>query len=224
MVEHKTLAHALAAARVEFPTIEKDSVNPHFRNRYADLASILKAVVPVLSRHGLALTQPTLFEDGQLLLRTELIHAATGDIIASVYPVQPSKPDPQGVGSALTYARRYSLTSLLAIAADDDDDGHQASQPPRQQQQQRPPERQPERQPAPAGDEFLMWIERAAQKLRNMDQSELVGHLAKSIGFTSHNGDPWAFVRGAWGNADERLDLIEECRRLAGTKPETAGA
>ena len=215
MVEHKTLAHALAAARVEFPTIEKDSVNPHFRNRYADLASILKAVVPVLSRHGLALTQPTLFEDGQLLLRTELIHAATGDIIASVYPVQPTKPDPQGVGSALTYARRYSLTSLLAIAADDDDDGHQSIQPPRQQQQ---------RPPAPAGDEFLLWIERAAQKLRNMNQSELVGHLAKSIGFTPNNGDPWAFVRGAWSNADERLDLIEECRRLAATQPRTAGA
>ena len=178
--EHKTLAHALAAARAEFPTIEKDSVNPHFRNRYADLASILRAVVPVLSRHGLAIIQPTLYEDGQLLLRTELIHAATGDITASVYPVQPSKPDPQGFGSALTYARRYSLTSLLAIAADDDDDGNQASQPPQRQeprQEQRP---QPPRPQANGHDEFREYVERTS-KQAEIPVEQLIHHLAKAF-------------------------------------------
>lgn len=124
-----SLAKALAAAQAELRHPKKDATNPHFRNRYASLTACLDAALPVLSKHGLALSQPVeVREDGVTVLRTVLLHES-GESLEATYPLRPVKDDPQGMGSALTYARRYSLCSLVAIAADDDDDGAQASEP-----------------------------------------------------------------------------------------------
>jgi hypothetical protein len=123
-----TIAEALSAAQAELTDPPKDSVNPHFKSRYADLATVLKTVRPVLSKHGIALTQTTRVEDdGRMLLVTRL-HWRDEEVVG-YYPVSPTKNDPQGLGSAMTYARRYALQAIVGVAADDDDDGNAASAP-----------------------------------------------------------------------------------------------
>ena len=124
----QTLAEALAAAQLEIADPQKDAVNPHFRSRYADLATVLKTVRPVLARHGLAITQTTQILDGALVLVTRL-HWKDEEL-AGYYPISPTKADPQGYGSALTYARRYTIQAIVGVAADDDDDGNAASAAP----------------------------------------------------------------------------------------------
>jgi hypothetical protein len=123
-----TIAEALANAQAELTDPVKDSINPHFKSRYADLATILKTVRPVLARHGIAVTQTTNITDNDtVILITALMWR--GESIIGRYPVAPVKADPQGYGSAMTYARRYALQAIVGVAADDDDDGNAASAP-----------------------------------------------------------------------------------------------
>jgi hypothetical protein len=121
------LAVALSKAQGELRNPVKGAENPHFRNRYADLASGLDAIRPVLSKHGLALAQMTFIEGDMLMLDTRLIHAGSGQWLRSVYPVSRLGMKHQEGGSSMTYARRYAGFSLVGIAgADDDDDGNEA--------------------------------------------------------------------------------------------------
>jgi hypothetical protein len=123
-----TIAEALAAAQAELTDPVKDSVNPHFKSKYADLATILKTARPVLARHGIAIVQTTGITDaGGVILITALMWR--GESIVGRYPIAPVKADPQGYGSAMTYARRYALQAIVGVAADDDDDGNAASAP-----------------------------------------------------------------------------------------------
>jgi hypothetical protein len=116
------LATALAAAQGEMNNAALSKVNPHFRSRYADLASVRDATIPALSKHKLAITQSTGFDaDGSFILTTRLLHAS-GQWIEGTYPL-PLMPDkPQVMGSSQTYAKRYSWASIVGIAADEDDD------------------------------------------------------------------------------------------------------
>ena len=116
-----TLIPALVAAQTAFGKAVKDARNDHFGSAYTTLASALDAVLPALNTHGLAVAQQTHVGDtGVVMLRTTVLHVS-GEWIASEYPIQPTKPDPQGYGSALTYARRYALMALVGIAPEDDD-------------------------------------------------------------------------------------------------------
>lgn len=124
------LATALVAAQGEFPRITKDKTatvpmrsGGKYSYNYADLASVLGAVTPVLSKHGLAVVQRMRWntEKLTLLLETRLLHCS-GEWMASTYPL-PTSGTPQEMGSSQTYARRYSLTSFLGIATEEDDDG-----------------------------------------------------------------------------------------------------
>ena len=133
----KELAAALAKAQAELRNPPKDSVNPHFKSRYADLATVRDAVIPVLARHGLAVLQLPCEMDDAPSLTTLLMHTS-GEWVETCVKLRPAKLDPQGIGSALTYHRRYDLQSLAGVAADDDDDGNAASQPARQQPQPAP--------------------------------------------------------------------------------------
>jgi len=120
------LAADLAKAQLEMHNPAKDAVNPHFKSRYADLASVRNAVLPVLGKYKLSVVQlPTECESGPALL-TILMHS-TGEYIQTLMLIRATKSDPQGVGSALTYARRYALQSVAGVAADDDDDGNAGS-------------------------------------------------------------------------------------------------
>ena len=121
-----SLAKALAAAQAELKDAPKSSVNPHFKSKYADLSAVRAAVVPVLSKHGLAVVQTNepMGLDGVCVVTT-LLHESGQWLRGKLFmPVQ--KKDAQGFGSALTYARRYSLAEIAGIASDDDDDGNAA--------------------------------------------------------------------------------------------------
>jgi hypothetical protein len=121
------IATALAKAQGELRNPVKVAENSHFRNRYADLASGLDAIKPVLSRHGLALSQMTFIEGDMMLLDTRLMHAGSGQWLRSTYPVGRIPMKHQEAGSAITYARRYAGFAICGIAgADDDDDGNEA--------------------------------------------------------------------------------------------------
>jgi hypothetical protein len=119
---------ALVAALGELRNVAKNAVNPHFKNRYASLDAILDAARPVLAKHGLALSQEPIFSEGHAGVLTRIIHAG-GECRESTLLLPLRDQSPQGVGSALTYARRYAVSSVLGIAADDDDDGQHASKP-----------------------------------------------------------------------------------------------
>lgn len=123
----KNLATALAAFHMDLPKVGKGSTNPAFKSKYADLADIVAVVLPALGRQGLAwLTRPTMTEDG-FVLEYELRHEG-GDKIEGAWPLpDPSKTPPQQLGSAVTYAKRYTLSAVTGIAPDEDDDGNAAS-------------------------------------------------------------------------------------------------
>jgi hypothetical protein len=123
------LADALAKAQAETQHASKSAENPFFKSKYADLPAIIDAARPHLTKHGLSVTQPTDFDETGIFVITQISHSS-GEWVRGYYPVRPTKNDPQGVGSALTYARRYSYQSLVGIATSaDDDDGNAASVP-----------------------------------------------------------------------------------------------
>src|SRR4051794_12553128 len=124
----KGLLGALLAVQQEAPTLRKDATNPHFKSKYVSLDTIVETIQPLLSKHGLVWTTlPCRDDTGAPALRYRLVHAETGEAFEDVMPLLVQKQDPQGFGSALTYARRYSITAVLNLVADEDDDGNNAS-------------------------------------------------------------------------------------------------
>ena len=123
------LASALVAAQAEFSAVPKGSVNPFFKSKYAALPDVVASAGPVLAKHGLAVSQHiTTNDQGADMLITYVLHSS-GQFIAHGMILHLPKSDPQGQGSAVTYARRYSYMSALGLVADEDDDGNKASQP-----------------------------------------------------------------------------------------------
>ena len=116
----KELATALAAAQAEIENASKNASNPHFRSRYADLAEVLNTARPVLAKHGLSVAQFPSLEDGIVSLETIMMHAS-GEWISGIASAPIAKLDAQGVGSATTYLRRYSLAAMVGIAQEDED-------------------------------------------------------------------------------------------------------
>jgi hypothetical protein len=131
------LAEALAKAQMELQNPTKNCVNTHFKNRYADLASVRDAVIPTIAKHGLSIVQMPCDMGGQAALTTLLMHSS-GEWVETTTLLRSVKNDPQGIGSALTYARRYALQSIAGVAADDDDDGESASTPTQHRSQPQP--------------------------------------------------------------------------------------
>jgi hypothetical protein len=126
-----SLAKALAVAQAEMHNPAFDSVNPHFRNKFASLISVREAVIPVLTKHGLSLAQFPISGEGSAGVVNVLMHSS-GEWLEETCLLPLTKNDAQGAGSAITYARRYSLQSIAAVAADEDDDANTASKPPAQ--------------------------------------------------------------------------------------------
>lgn len=121
------IATALAKAQGQMKNAALNKVNPHFRSKYADLAGIRDTVIPALSAHGIAVVQTMVPFDGRAAIATRLVHGS-GQWIESLVPL-PDATDMQKLGSAITYARRYSLSAICGIAADEDDDGNAAVTP-----------------------------------------------------------------------------------------------
>lgn len=126
-VRHSSIAEALVAAQREMPAVEADGVNPHFSSHFVTLGRLISKVRPVLNRHGIAIVQmPAQDEQGKPVLVTRLVHTS-GDAMEDTMPLMLTKSDPQALGSALTYAKRYALAAALAIADQEDDDGNASS-------------------------------------------------------------------------------------------------
>ena len=121
-IEH--LSTALAAAQGALKNPPKNKVNPHFKSRYVDLSDGLDPIRDCLSKNGLAFIQGTSISDGMIVLNTRITHKS-GQWLESDYPVG-GLGRPQEMGSAMTYARRYALFSLVGVAGEDDDDGNAA--------------------------------------------------------------------------------------------------
>jgi hypothetical protein len=117
---HKSIYAALAKAQIEMGPALKDSTNPAFKAKYADLSSVMAACLPALNKNGLAVIQPTIDEDGARYVKTVLAHES-GETLECRVPLIVAKNDMQGYGSAVTYARRYGLMAMAGIAPDDDD-------------------------------------------------------------------------------------------------------
>jgi hypothetical protein len=123
------IASAIVKAQGELNAVSKDGTNPHFRSKYATLQNIVESCRDTLRKHGLAVVQTFSETDGTYInLDTTLLHES-GEWIAGTFTMTPTKHDPQGMGSATTYARRYALSAILGIVTDDDDDGNASSQP-----------------------------------------------------------------------------------------------
>ena len=123
--KHQSIYAALAAAQMEMGPALKQSANPAFKSRYADLANVMDACLPALNRNGIAVIQPYVEIDGQRAVKTVLAHES-GDTLETIVPLIVGKNDMQGLGSAMTYARRYGLMGMAGIAPEDDD-GNAAS-------------------------------------------------------------------------------------------------
>ena len=122
------IASALLEVQKACPPLVFDATNPHFKSSYVSLGGLIDTVLPLLNEHGVLLTQaPTADPDGNPVLVTFLVHAESGEKIGSSTPLFMGKADAQAHGSAITYARRYALMSMLGLVGDEDDDGTAAS-------------------------------------------------------------------------------------------------
>ena len=119
----KNLAIALSKFQGSVGKVVKDATNPFFKSKYATLSNILDVISKPLSENGLAVSQLPVSENG---LTTILMHES-GEFIMETYQMKPVKNDPQGIGSSITYQRRYALGAVLGLNIDDDDDGTSAS-------------------------------------------------------------------------------------------------
>jgi len=122
------LAKALAKAQAVMPVAAKSKDNPFFKSKYADLPALVHVTRKPLTDNGLSVSQVMIPVAGQTVLKTVLMHTS-GEWMASYYPIHPVKNDPQSLGSAVSYARRYSYAPAIGLVTDDaeDDDGNTAS-------------------------------------------------------------------------------------------------
>jgi hypothetical protein len=137
MTETRALNAALAALQSDLPAIAKDQTANAgtYRYKYADLADVTQAIMPLLGKHGLSFTSRPTLHDGRFVLRYELRHES-GEEIAGVYPL-PERGSPQEIGGQITYARRYCLCAVTGVAPADDDDDAAAAQRAAQKRQRR---------------------------------------------------------------------------------------
>ena len=122
-METKNIYQKLHEAKLEIGKVAKNAKNPHFKNTYADLNALIEAVEPILLEKGLVLLQP--IKEGKVFT---IITSITDSFSIESYIDLPNNLNPQQLGSAVTYFRRYTLQSLMSLQAVDDD-GQHASQP-----------------------------------------------------------------------------------------------
>jgi hypothetical protein len=176
------LAAALAKAQSKMTFAAKDSLNPHFKNRYADLAAVLDAVRGPLTANGLAVVQLVAEAERGAALETVLMHES-GEWIASFYSLPVNKEDAQGYGSSLTYARRYALAAICGIAQDDDDgEGARKAPDARQAAQANAPKARTHEQV----ESIVAGL--ASLGIKEAEQGALVKRLAGKLSPTSYDG------------------------------------
>jgi hypothetical protein len=121
----KEIAKALGQFQEDVESVKKDGINPYFKSKYATLENVLNTIKKPLADQGLSFSQ---FPTGENELTTILIHTS-GEFLQATCQMNVKDPTPQAQGSAITYMRRYAISSILGIATEDDDDGNVASAP-----------------------------------------------------------------------------------------------
>jgi hypothetical protein len=129
MSDIKQVAAALVKAQKAFGPALKTSSNPHFKSKYADLAACVEAVVEALNENGIMLMQRNIECESGVTVETVFVHESGETLSSGPLHVPASKQDAQGYGSALTYARRYSIMAACGIAPEDDDGNAASSKP-----------------------------------------------------------------------------------------------
>ena len=188
---------AMLAFQAELTPAPKDSLNPHFDSRYADLASIWSVVKGPLVKAGLFVIQPISEEGGDIVLTTKVIHAESGQWFGSTIRFQNQTARPQVVGSSLAYFRRYSMASLLCIVQDDDDGN--AGMPPAQRPENRSKDKtlpSPEKKQRGTLSECVAY----AAKKTGKDQDEIYGFALD-----------YAIEKGLAGPGDYSFDSMVRC-------------
>lgn len=142
------LAKALAKAQGAMGAAKKDAMNPHFKSKYADLAAVWDAIRAPLADNGLSVVQRVTSAREGVTVETILLHAS-GEWVRDRCWLPVAQQTPQAYGSAITYARRYSLSALVGVAADEDDDGNAASDGPNQGRREARPQQAARRAEAP---------------------------------------------------------------------------
>jgi CHAT domain-containing protein len=150
------LAAALAKAQGMMQHASKDAANPFFKSSYATLGSVMDAIRVPFSSNGLSYTQPATTHDDLITVETMLLHSS-GQWISSSLRAKPAKSDVQGIGSTISYLKRYGLQAMAGVASEDDDGEAAVGRPqprtqPKQQPQQQPPQQQQQQQQAPAAN------------------------------------------------------------------------
>ena len=129
-MEQKNIYAAFVKAQQGFSPALKTSLNPHFKSKYADLAACVEAVIDALNANGIGLVQKSHPDDSGVTIETLFIHTSGESMSGGTLHVPASKHDAQGYGSALSYARRYSLMAACGIAPEDDDGNAATKAPP----------------------------------------------------------------------------------------------
>lgn len=153
------LAKSLCRAQSQVEGAAKDSQNPHFKSKYADLASVWLACRSALTGNSLSVVQSPAYAKGHVLVTTRLIHDS-GEWLEGTLAIPVGKSDAHGIGSATTYARRYALAAMVGVAPEDDD-GNAAAAARRQSQERAASRGQQRRSEVQRGDsgEFAQWLE-----------------------------------------------------------------
>lgn len=159
---HRSIGAALAAAQAEMSRAKKSVKNPHFKSKYADLDSVCDAAMGALNRHGIAVVQPLQKDGDDWCVVTRFVHGESGETIETPMPLLLAKRDMQGLGSAITYARRYGLMTLAMIAPEDDDGNAAVASGPAMQRNAPPPPQEEGPTPRQQADALITKIRAAA--------------------------------------------------------------
>lgn len=192
------LAAALSTAQGEFEAVAKTAANPFFKSSYAPLPEVVEAATPILVENGLSVAQLPGHDDKGHTLTTVLLHKS-GQFLASTMRLKPVKDDPQGLGSAITYGRRYAYMAAIGLVADEDDDGNAGSG--RTQQQAKP---KPKSSRAPKSEAKKPPAAKADKGAGNPDEADL-----KATVTPSHVGVLRKLMTAAgWSPDKVRLSLV----------------
>lgn len=199
------LASALAKAQGEIDTAKKDANNPHFKTKYADLASVWDACRDALSKNGIAVVQaPGTDDSGAVTMTTTLAHSS-GEWMSSTMACRPAKPDAQSIGSVITYLRRYALSSMVGVAPEEDDGNAASGRDDRHGDmapagRQKPQEAPPPAKPTTATDLAAYW-----KRFYERDNLSLEADSSKGGSFSAERFSKG--ISGAIAHAESTFNL-----------------
>lgn len=200
------LASALSKAQAEMPAVPMNAVNPFLKNKYADLAEMIKVASPILAKNGLSISQQPVSVEGQIGVTTTLLHASgqwIEDTISLPLGDEKGKSLAQVAGSIITYLRRYSYGAIVGLATDEDTDGNQPAKK--------------HEQPEVAYKAGAMTVEQAAamtgsdkKAYGECSNEELLGKRAGIL--KALKGDVDAQKQGAYQNKLEAIKILLQSR------------